>query len=121
MSSYDKNKNKIRLWFYMNKDKEIKIVYWRDIPAQILIGRGRSAKKIILSEKFEKTIDICAMKTDSKDMESYLKYWRKSNPLNYNGEAYKAAETEAKKIELFYSKDKLRSIIDNNGWNKKEV
>ena len=105
----------------MDKNKEIKFVYWRDIPAQILIGRGRSARKIILSEKFEKTIDICAMKTNSKDMESYLKYWRKSDPISYSGEANEAAKIEAEKIENIYDKARLKSLIDNDGWNKKEV
>ena len=100
---------------------DVIIVYWRDIPAQILIGKGRSARKILLSEKFENTIDICAMKTDSKDMESYLKYWRKSEPLIHDGETDRAAEIEAKKIETIYNNKKLKSLIDNNGWNKKEV
>ena len=33
---------------------EITIVSWRDIPAQIIVGRGRKAIKVQLSDKFEK-------------------------------------------------------------------
>ena len=43
------------------------IVFCRDIPAQLLIGSGRKATKLKLSEKFEKAIDRCAMKVGAKD------------------------------------------------------
>ena len=29
------------------------VVFWRDIPAQIIVGKGRNAAKIQLSERFE--------------------------------------------------------------------
>ena len=53
------------------------IVFWRDIPAQLLIGSGRKATKLKLSEKFEKAIDRCAMKVGAKDSQSYLDDWQK--------------------------------------------
>ena len=50
----------------------ITIVYWRDIPAQVIIGSGRKAAKIQLTERFEKAIDRCAMKINAKDSDAYL-------------------------------------------------
>ena len=41
---------------------EVTIVYWRDIPAQVIVGHGRRAAKLQLSERFEQAIDRCAMK-----------------------------------------------------------
>ena len=41
---------------------EVTIVYWRDIPAQVIVGKGRSGSKVQLTERFEQAIDRCAMK-----------------------------------------------------------
>ena len=48
------------------------IVYWRDIPAQVIIGKGRRAAKVQLPERFEQAIDRCAMKVGAKDDDAYL-------------------------------------------------
>ena len=31
---------------------EVTIVYWRDIPAQVIVGNGRRAAKMPLPERF---------------------------------------------------------------------
>ena len=53
------------------------IVYWRDIPAQVIVGKGRRAAKAALPERFEQAIDRCAMKVGAKDDDAYLSEWRK--------------------------------------------
>ncbi|MEE3070548.1 MAG: virulence factor, partial [Pseudomonadota bacterium] len=32
---------------------DITIVYWRDIPAQVIVGKGRRGAKVQLPERFE--------------------------------------------------------------------
>ena len=92
------------------------IVFWRDIPAQLLIGSGRKAIKLKLSEKFEKAIDRCAMKVGAKDSQSYLDDWQKKtvplDPTNTN-----SIELEAEKMERYYTTEKLKALILNDGWN----
>ena len=39
---------------------EVTIVYWRDIPAQVIVGKGRRGTKKALPERFEQAIDRCA-------------------------------------------------------------
>jgi len=39
---------------------DITIVYWRDIPAQVIAGKGRRGVKKQLSERFEQAIDRAA-------------------------------------------------------------
>ena len=93
------------------------IVYWRDIPAQLMIGTGRNATKYKLPEKYEKAIDRCAMKVGAKDSESYLQDWRKETiPLQSVKED--TIKKEAFKLEQEYSDSKLRDLIQNNGWIK---
>ena len=41
---------------------DVTIVYWRDIPAQVIVGKGRRGAKIQLNERFEQAIDRVAMK-----------------------------------------------------------
>ena len=91
------------------------IVFWRDIPAQLLIGTGRKAIKHKLPEKYEKAIDRCAMKVGAKDSESYLQDWRKKTiPLQSIKED--TIKKEALKLEQEYSDSKLKDLIQNNGW-----
>ncbi|MEY2956947.1 MAG: hypothetical protein RL123_1675, partial [Pseudomonadota bacterium] len=51
---------------------EVTIVCWRDIPAQVIVGKGRRGAKVQLSERFEQAIDRCAMKIGARDTDSYL-------------------------------------------------
>ena len=92
------------------------IVYWRDIPAQIIVGKGRKASKIQLSERFEQAIDRCAMKINAKDSDAYLAEWRKSEPLDVPGFSEEIAKSYAKKIEKEYDNNTLKELIANNGW-----
>ena len=56
------------------------IVYWRDIPAQIIIKSGRKTAKRELSERFVQTIDRCAMRIGARDSDAYLAEWRHGSP-----------------------------------------
>jgi hypothetical protein len=57
---------------------EVTIVYWRDIPAQVIVGKGRRGSKVQLPERFEQAIDRCAMKIGARDTDAYLAEWRKA-------------------------------------------
>lgn len=37
-------------------------IFWRDIPSQILIQRGRKRKKKMLEHRFQEAIDRAAMR-----------------------------------------------------------
>ena len=98
---------------------EITIVSWRDIPAQIISGRGRKAIKVQLSDKFEKAIDRCAMQTNLKDSESYLSEWKKSTFKRDANNDVEAVERECKMLEQKFDAHTLRAYIDNGGWTPK--
>ena len=94
---------------------DLVIVYWRDIPAQVLVGRGRKAEKRQLSERFEQAIDRAAMKSGAAETDDYLAEWRKSEPVTVEGDAEQIATEWAAKLEVEYPKERLMSLIDNNG------
>lgn len=95
---------------------DVTIVYWRDIPAQVIVGKGRRGAKVQLPERFEQAIDRCAMKIDAKDTDSYLAEWRKAAPYAVEGEQGEIAASEAARLEAEYDKDRIKQLIDNNGW-----
>ena len=95
---------------------KLQIVYWRDIPAQVIVGTGRRAAKRALPERFEQAIDRCAMKVGARDTDAYLAEWRKAEAVERAGEADAIADAEIARIEQDYDTAHLRALIDNDGW-----
>ena len=95
---------------------EVTIVCWRDIPAQIIVGKGRSGSKAALPERFEQAIDRCAMKIGARDSDAYLAEWRKAPPYPVEGDPATIAAAEAARIDTEFDTARLKALIDNDGW-----
>jgi hypothetical protein len=94
---------------------EVTIVCWRDIPAQVIVGRGRAGAKAALPERFEQAIDRCAMKIGARDSDAYLAEWRKAPAYEVAGDPAEVARAEAARIDAEYDAPRLRSLIENEG------
>jgi len=94
---------------------EVTIVYWRDIPAQVIVGKGRRGAKHPLPERFEQAIDRCAMKVGAKDADAYMADWRKAAPYTVEGDDAEVAAAEADRIDAEYTPDRLKALIANDG------
>jgi Virulence factor len=97
---------------------EVTVVFWRDIPAQVIVGKGRRGSKVQLSERFEQAIDRCAMKIGARDSDSYLAEWRKAVVGEVEGDPDAIAAQEAARLETEFDTAKLKSLIDTDGWAK---
>ena len=101
---------------------KITIVYWRDIPAQIIAeqGRGRNRKqfKIELGKKFIVSIDSAAMKSGAEGSDDYLSDWRRSDPEEISDNLDLEANKLKKEIEEKYSNSKLKELISNGGFEE---
>ncbi len=95
---------------------QVTIVYWRDMPAQIIVGSGRKAVKKQLPERFEQAIDRAAMKSGAAGTDDYLAEWRKGAPTEVEGDAEQVATAQMAQIEAAYDTDKIKALIANNGW-----
>ena len=95
---------------------DVTIVYWRDIPAQVIVGKGRRGAKKQLAERFEQAIDRAAMKTGAAETDDYLAEWRKAAPYTVDGDPGEIAEAEATRLETEYDTDKIKALIANDGW-----
>ena len=95
---------------------DVVIVYWRDIPAQVIVGKGRRAQKRILPERFEQAIDRAAMKVGAEDTDAYLAEWRKAAPYPVEGEDLAVADAEAARLDAEYDRERIKALIANDGW-----
>ena len=77
---------------------DVTIVYWRDIPAQVIVGKGRRGSKVQLTERFEQAIDRCAMKVGARDTDSYLAEWRKAPAYEVEGDQDQIARDTAARL-----------------------
>ena len=73
------------------------VIYWRDIPAQVVAEEGRGRKrqqaKVELPRRFALAIDEAAMRDGADSTDDYLAEWRKSEPEAIEGDLQQAAET----------------------------
>ena len=95
---------------------EVNIIYWRDIPTQIVAGKGRKAIKRQLADRFMVAVDKAAMNGDASDTDAYLAEWRKApHPLDDNSDTAEAVENLALQFEADYPNSRLADIARNNG------
>jgi hypothetical protein len=92
------------------------IVYWRDIPAQVIVKAGRRAvAKRELPERFVQAIDASAMRTGARDTDAYLAEWRRGEPEPCGDDLEAEAEAALARLESEYGRDRLRQLVDNGG------
>ncbi len=93
------------------------LVYWRDIPAQVIIKRGRSKGKAALSQRFHAAIDRAAMRAGKGGSDEYLADWRRDiSAVAVGVDVQALAAEEAARIELGYSDADLTQLIANFGF-----
>lgn len=95
---------------------DVTIVFWRDIPAQVIVGKGRRGAKVQLPERFEQAIDRAAMKVGAQDTDAYLAEWRKADPYPVEGEQMEVAQAEAARLDAEYDQERIKALIANDGW-----
>ena len=91
------------------------IVYWRDIPAQVIVKKGRTNAKRELSLRFTDAIDMCAMRTGAGDTDAFLAEWRKAEPTPVSDELEAEADKAQAVIEAEYTKEKLVALVKAGG------
>jgi hypothetical protein len=98
---------------------QLTVVYWRDIPAQVIVKAGRQAAKRQLTERFEKAIDRAAMKAKLRDTDSYLAEWRRADPVECGADLEAEAAAAAARLEAEYPDDRLDRLVAAGGLQEK--
>lgn len=96
---------------------KLTIVYWRDIPAQVIVKISRKLiAKRELSLRFTEAIDMCAMRTGAAGSDEYLEQWRRSTPLEVGDDLEAEVDKAAAQLENDYDKDRLVSLVKIGGY-----
>ena len=95
---------------------QVTIVYWRDMPAQVIVGKGRRGAKAALPERFEQAIDRAAMRCGAAETDDYLSGFRKAAPYEKDGADADVAAEEAARIDQEYTQERLKTLVNNDGW-----
>lgn len=91
------------------------IVYWRDIPAQVICKAGRTMAKRELDKRFITAIDACAMRNGLDQTDDYLEQWRKSDPVPCGDDLEAEAQSAVVALEAEYTKERVKALVDAGG------
>lgn len=94
---------------------QLTIVYWRDIPAQVIVKAGRKNAKIQLTERFEKAIDRAAMRAKLHGSDAYLEEWRRGKPDECGDDLEAEAAAAASRLESEYDEARLARLVAAGG------
>ncbi|WP_265518028.1 virulence factor [Nitratireductor luteus] len=93
------------------------VVYWRDIPAQVIVKKGRKAARRELSLRFTEAIDMCAMRVGARDTDSYLAEWRRADPSPVSDDLEAEAEKASSHLEQTYTDERLKALVKAGGYD----
>ena len=99
----------------------LQIVYWRDIPAQVIVKAGRKSAKRELPLRFTEAIDMCAMRVGARDADAYLEDWRRGDPQPVGDDLEAEADRASQAIEADYTQDRLKALIKADGFEKNDA
>lgn len=92
------------------------VIWWRDIPAQVVAKDRRRASKIVLHPRFQTAIDRAAMRAGKRSASDYIGEWRKTQrPCGDDLEA--EAQAEAERLEASYTREVLARLVEAGGWD----
>ena len=92
------------------------VIFWRDIPSQVVVKQGRTSAKVQLSKRFMEAIDKAAMRAGRQGSKEYLEDWRRVIETCL-GDPKTVANTIAEELEQKYTDDILKAMVKNKGLN----
>jgi hypothetical protein len=92
------------------------LIYWRDIPAQVIVQRGRVREKAQCSQRFHEAIDRAAMRAGKGSSDAYMSEWRRvTTTMESDAELRDIADQEISRFEAEFSDELLQQMIRNHG------
>jgi hypothetical protein len=90
------------------------VIWWRDIPMQVIARDKRQAHKVVLHPRFQVAIDKAAMKAGRKSASDYIDEMQRA--ARECGDDLEAeANGEAARLEAAYTRAVLATLIEAGG------
>jgi hypothetical protein len=98
----------------MTMPPTLSVIWWRDIPAQVVAKDARRSSKVVLHPRFQVAIDKAANRAGKRAYNDYIAEWRKTQrPCGDDLEAEARAESD--RLETEYTKHHLAELIQSGG------
>jgi len=95
--------------------RELVVIYWRDIPAQVNAQVGRDRHQVLLPTRFQRAIDRAKRKSGIVTADDDVAQWRReSRPLR--DDPVGAAEAEAARLADAFPRDTLGRLAFVGGY-----
>ncbi len=92
------------------------LVYWRDIPSQVILKRGRAKGKALLSARFQEAIDRAAIRAGKAGTDDYIAEWRRTTTESAcAGDLDTCAAMEAAELEAQFTDEVLELMVRQGG------
>jgi Virulence factor len=97
---------------------ELTVIWWRDIPAQVIATRRgsgrRESAKTPLTDRFQEAIDMAATRVGLIGTDEYLEQWHRE--ARACGDDLQAeADAEAHRLERAFGDPVLDSLVRSGG------
>jgi hypothetical protein len=94
---------------------DLTVVFWRDIPAQVIVKKGRLSAKRELSLRFTEAIDMAAMRSGAAATDDYLAEWRRAAPTPVGDDLEAEADKAVGDLEAAYDRERLVALAKAGG------
>ena len=100
---------------------QVTVVYWRNIPAQIIIKAGRKTAKRELSVRFQEAVDMAAMRAKAIGTDAYLNDWRRDVVAECGDDLEAEADIWLAKLDAEYDDDRIAVLVAQKGYNEENA
>jgi hypothetical protein len=90
------------------------VIWWRDIPAQVLARDGRRSSKVVLHPRFQVAIDKAASRAGKRAYGEYIEEWHKI-ARGCGDDLEGEVNAEVERLETEYDKHRLAELIQSGG------
>jgi hypothetical protein len=93
---------------------QLKIVYWRDIPGQVVIRKGGRSTRIRLSARFMRAIERAGYRLRKKQQDALFEPWHDVGQP-FDGDVGLQARQLVQQLEERYTEEVLETLIRAGG------
>lgn len=93
---------------------KLTVIYWQQIPSQVIGQQGRVRIKRSLSSRFAIAIDRAAMRAGKGSSDAYLNEWRRENQV-CEGELEELVAQQVRYLEATFPDHRLDELIKAGG------
>ena len=92
----------------------LSVIWWRDIPAQVVAKDARRSSKVVLHPRFQVAIDKAANRAGKRAYNDYIEEWRKTQ-RECGDDLETEVRAEADRLEAEFARHHLAELIQSGG------